>query len=226
MPYLVFDAADWARTGYATWMTGAGDMITVESSDLPPELPFGLDETPLLRESLAATAADRGGTLVECDVVTLAGLPAIRQVSKTPMPDRPGIAVTGAFTVPRATCTAVLKVQSMEERPSGVRETTLLQRHLEERPAGRRTAEHMRHWNTGALDPLPRGSLPRHPCDEPEWDLQFPRHPLSRVRGLMRELAGIVRPAPELVASLPFGAPSLETPPPDPGPRRPWYRRR
>lgn len=222
---LTFDTRGWQPVGERTWQNADGDLAAVHYHPVPPDLAAGLDRVADLIRGTASAAAAQGATLVELDVNTLAGLPAVRQLLKAPLPDRPGLTCVGAFTVPRADCSVVLRVQCQEQGLTGLREAVLFDRHLAARTAaGQPLEEALIHWNTGSLGspvPLPNGGLPPHPGDDAPWDAEFPDHPLSRARALLRRLSASVRLDPALAARPPFAPP----PPPAPAPARDRPRR-
>lgn len=98
-----------------TWANDDGDVLSVHFFELPPDLPAGLDDGPTLHHTLTHYTAQAGGGLIEASVKTLGGLPALRQILKLPLPGRPnGQAFIGSFTVPRAGCSTVVKIQAAE----------------------------------------------------------------------------------------------------------------
>lgn len=110
-----------------TWANDDGDVLSVHFFELPPDLPAGLDDGPTLRHTLTHYTAQAGGGLIEASVKTLGGLPALRQILKLPLPGRPnGQAFIGSFTVPRAGCSAVVKIQAAEHGMTGMREAVVL----------------------------------------------------------------------------------------------------
>lgn len=100
-----------------------------------------------------------------------------------------GLAFIGCYTFPFADCSYVLKVQCSEAGITGMRETVIfaaLNMPLEA-------------WQEDPYDPLHKGVFMRNRADSPEYDAQFPDHPLSKVRGYLAELAGQLEVAPTIM---------------------------
>ncbi|MFJ4986506.1 hypothetical protein ACIP9H_22215 [Streptomyces sp. NPDC088732] len=121
------DLPGYRQVAEHAWTDDHGDVISLHFFDLPPDIPAPLEEPDRLRQALARVTADAGGGLIQADVVRVAGLPALRQVLKVPLPDRPrGQAFLGSYTLPRAGCSAVAKVQAFEDGVTGMREAMVL----------------------------------------------------------------------------------------------------
>ncbi|MET9472698.1 hypothetical protein ACFYWN_25465 [Streptomyces sp. NPDC002917] len=180
-----------------TWANDDGDVLSVHFFELPPDLPAGLDDGPTLRHTLTHYTAQAGGGLIEASVKTLGGLPALRQILKLPLPGRPnGQAFIGSFTVPRAGCSAVVKIQAAEHGMTGMREAVVLAKVGVEQ-----------YFRPHPYAPDVQGGLPFHTADHERWDAEFPDHPLTRVRRTLGALAGAVGVVPDFAALPAFTGP-------------------
>ncbi|MFJ9623097.1 hypothetical protein [Streptomyces sp. NPDC101181] len=181
-----------------TWLNDFGDVLSLHHFDLPPDLPAALDDGPALRHRLTHITAQAGGGLVEAAVKRLGGLPALRQIVKLPLPGQPGgQAFLGSFTVPRAGCSTVVKIQAAERGMTGMREAVVLARLG---PA--------QYFRPHPYAPEVQGGLPFHAADHARWDAEFPDHPLTRVRGTLDTLVETVTVAPAFGALPPFTGPA------------------
>lgn len=169
------------------------DQITLWHDHGPPQLPAPLEDVARLRHALAVQAAE-AGCLIEAHVVQFGGLPAVYQVVKLPLPDRPaGQAFLASFTVPRANSCVRVKIQALESGMTGLREAVLVDQ------LG------FQNWvMPHPYAPEVHGRLPFHAGDDPRYDSQFTDHPLSRVRGLAHHVARTARIDPEFAALPPF----------------------
>ncbi|MEC3978287.1 hypothetical protein [Amycolatopsis sp. H20-H5] len=198
---IIPDTSGFRPEGDAVWADQAsGDLMSAHFFDLVPTLPAGLGDLPRLRYELAMETAEVGG-LVEAFVVTLDGVPALLQVVKVPLPDRPGQVVIASITVPKATSSAVLKLIAFEGPMTGARESLVVADTIQE---------------TGSIDafygphpyaPQSRPKLPWIRADDPALDPRFPDHPLSRARRWLRHTLATARLDPEFAALPPFGTP-------------------
>ncbi|MBO4208726.1 hypothetical protein [Micromonospora echinofusca] len=193
-PFQHFLLAGFQQVAADTWANDERIVVQAVFFDLVPDLPATLTEVPALQRGMAKLAATQGGALIEAGVTTIGGQPALRQVIKVKLPDRPqGQAFLGSFIVPKAACSAVLRVQAAEGGVSGQREAMVMSR------VG--PADYFRPHPYG---PDGEGGLPSHVADDPAYDPQFPQHPLTRVRQVMAQLAQQVALHPQFAALPPF----------------------
>lgn len=176
------------------WVNDDGDVLSLHFFGLPPDLPASLDDGPALRAALTRVTAGAGGGLIEASVKSLGALPALKQILKLPLPGQPsGQAFIGSFTVPRAMCSTVVKVQAPERGMTGMREAMVMAQ-----------VGHDKYFRPHPYAPDVQGGLPFHAADHAQWDAQFPDHPLTRVRRTLDALAAAVQVVPEFAALPPF----------------------
>lgn len=192
---LAFDTTGLQQHDPATWFSAAtGDQVSLNYFDLVPDLPAPLEDIAKLRHDLARITGEVG-CLVEAHVADFGGMPALFQVVKLPIPNQPtGQAFLGSFTVPRASCSAVLKIQAVEQGTTGVREAVLMAQ-----------LGHEGWFRPHPYAPDLQGRLPFHRGDDPRWDAQFPGHPLSRVRAWAHHAARTAQVDHRFAALPPFG---------------------
>ncbi|WP_112228313.1 hypothetical protein [Lentzea atacamensis] len=131
------------------------------------------------------------GYLIEAHVVQLAGTAADHQV---PLPNRPaGQAFLCSFTVPKATCSAVLQLIAVEGPVTGMREAVLAPEVGFERWV-------MPH----PYAPQLQGRLPFHAGGRPAVRQPVPRDPLSRARAWGHQVVRTGRLDPQFAALPPF----------------------
>jgi len=190
---LRFDTTGLEQVDHHTWWDPrTGDGIVLTPIGLPPDLPPFFDDLPRLRWQLAMDEAAYG-TLVEADLLYLDGMPALYQLKKLPLPNRPaGVGYIASFIVPRATCSIVLKIQAAEGEQTGIRESMV------------------------GAEIGPMNMVRQHPyapdlqwldSDDARWDPRFPDHPLTRVRAWARRIAPTIRLDPRIGALVPFPPP-------------------
>ncbi|MEU7344343.1 hypothetical protein ABZ778_10525 [Streptomyces bacillaris] len=185
-----------------TWLNDHGDVLSLHFFDLVPDLSAALDDGPALRHGLTRFTAEAGGGLVEASVKRLGGVPALRQILKLPLPGQPsGQAFIGSFTVPRATCSTVVKIQAAERGMTGMREAVVMARLGPEQ-----------YFRPHPYAPEVQGGLPFHEADHDRWDAGFPDHPLTRVRRTLEALAEAVTVDPGFAALPPFTGPATTAP--------------
>ncbi len=177
-----------------TWFCPrSGDQVSLTYIDLVPDLPAPLDDLQLLRHRLALETADVGA-LIEAHVVMIDSVPTLYQLLKLPIPGQDsGQAFIAAFTVPKATCSAVLRIQCAEGETTGLRESAVIAKVGPEafvRPH--------------PYAPVLEGRLPWHAGDDAQWDVQFPDHPLTRARAWANKTIATARIDPQFAQLPPF----------------------
>lgn len=206
---ISFDTAAFCQHDQTNWINPAtGDQVGREYFGQVPDLPAGLDELPRLRHDLAVRVGAEG-CLIEAHQVLLDSVPALLQIRKLPLPDRPGQVFLASFTVPKADSGAVLHIRCHEGAVTGAREAALL---AEIGPAN----WILRHPYAPELT----GRLPFHAGDDPRRDIRYPDHPLTRARGWAHHVVRTARVEPQFAALPPFTRRSAPTTPP-PAPAAP-----
>ncbi|GAB3464495.1 hypothetical protein GCM10027436_76740 [Actinophytocola sediminis] len=176
-----------------TWFDPrTGDQVSLTYIGMVPDLPAALDEVPLLRHRLAVETAEVGA-LIEAHVVSVDSVPTLFQLLKVPIPDQEtGQAFIAAFTVPKATCSVVLRIQCAEDGGrAGSREAAVFGQ------VGTDVRPH-------PYAPEVSGRLPWLVADDAQWDGQFPDHPLSRARAWAHRMIATARVDPEFARLPPF----------------------
>ncbi|MFE7098946.1 hypothetical protein [Streptomyces erythrochromogenes] len=198
------------------WTDERGLVLSVHFFDLVPDLPAPLDRPELLRPALARSVAAAGAGLIEASFGEVGSLPGVRQLVKVRRPDGHGQVFIGSWTVPRAACSAVVKVQAGEGAMTGLREAVVLDQVGPER-----------YFTPHPYGPDITGGLPHHVADAEEWDARFPDHPLTHVRTTLARITPTVV-LHEGFTSLPPFAPDTApgaSAPAGPPARRRWFRR-
>lgn len=194
-PFADFHLPGFHQVAPNAWINEERIVVQPFFFDLPPDLPAALTDLTALRRGLAGAAAAQGGTLIEADTQPLGGQPALRQVVKMRLPNQPhGQVFLGSYIVPKATCSAVLRIQAAEMDQAGFREAVVA----------------AQIGPTNFFRPHPYGpegeggGLPSHAADDPAYDAQFPQHPLTRVRQVLAQLTDLVTWQPDFAAAAPF----------------------
>lgn len=200
-PPGTFDTAGLEPVAPQTWRDGNGDVMQVVTIELVPDLPAPLHDLAGLRRGLAITYARGGGALVECEAIELDGVPAVRQILKIKFPDQPhGLVFTGVLLAPKASGAVILKAQCPEYGTTGMRESMVMAR---VGPQQFFTPSPF----APDLDLQGMGGLPSNVADRPEYDAQFPQHPLTRLRTLLTHIQATARISDAFRALPPFPGP-------------------
>lgn len=196
-PITGLDLTGFSALEPGVWTDGQGLLLSVHFFDLVPDLPASLGEPDRLRHGLARSAAGAGAGLIEAELGEVDSLPAVRQLVKAPQAQGHGQAFVGSWTIPRARCSAVVKVQAGEGRTTGLREALILN---EVGP--------MHYFTAHPYGADITGGLPSHAADDERWDARFPDHPLTRVRAALRRITPSLALHESFKALPPFAAPA------------------
>ncbi|KPI15469.1 hypothetical protein OV450_2607 [Actinobacteria bacterium OV450] len=206
-PITNMDFTGFTEREQGVWTDEQGLVLSVRFFPLVPDLPAPLHETDRLRHGLARSVARAGGGLIEAVTGEVDSVPAVRQLVKIRRPNTEhGLVFLASWTVPRASCSTVIKVQAAERGTTGMREALV----------GARVG-HENYFRPHPYGPDVQGGLPYHVADFEEWDAGFPDHPLTLVRGALRRIVPTVALEEGFKALPPFGPPAA--------PRRRWFRR-
>lgn len=165
------------------WHNQCGDEIGLHHSSVPPDIQ-PLTAVDQLRDHYRS-ATNSG--LLQLDVVELDTVPAIKLITKIRQQPRGGIYL-GSFIVPRRDFSYILQVGCPELGMTGVRESSVGSKLLEEGRTSIDEQGHMLGWASDPYDPSFLGELLRNLGDDEQYDAEFPDHPLSRLRRYLTEL--------------------------------------
>ncbi|GAA1499591.1 hypothetical protein GCM10009827_002230 [Dactylosporangium maewongense] len=175
------------------WQHEQGPVMTLHFFNLRPDLPAPLHDPAALFAGTARRTAAAGGGLIDAAVEPVDGVPALRQVVKIRHPQGHGLVFLGSYTIPRATCSTVLKLQAAESGTTGVREALVF---TKLGPDGMN--------KPSPFAPDATGGLPTLHADDEQYDAEFPHHPLTATRAMLRRLLPSIRLDERFKALPPF----------------------
>ncbi len=184
------------------WQNDQGDGLTLHFHAGPPDFAASLDDLDAVRAAVRAEAMQAGAGIVEVDVVSLDGVPAVRSIVKKPQQPS-GMTYEGALLIPRQPFSFVVKVLCRETGVTGMRDSAVFLR-----VASEDEAPQSRRWFQDPYDPLFEGLVLHNPADDAEWDERFPDHPLSRCRAHLRMLEDRITLKEDIKAAPAFAGPT------------------
>ena len=197
---ITFDASRYQfqgdRDGARVWFLPEGGGVGLYFFPRKPDLPMRATSVRQLRDSYAA---QMGGNLqvIECNVLPLDGVPSIWLIAKGLDEQKRAAVYLGSLTIPFRDFSFVIKIQCQEQGVTGMRETLLI-------------AEALRK-GTGHVEGdrfVPDGWA----FDDEEFDDEVPKHPLSRVRRELRQIASSVRIEAKVKQQRRFELPEMKRP--------------
>jgi hypothetical protein len=172
---LRFDTAGWTYRGerepgrMRVWETPDHDGVSRHFFNKAPDLPK-VKTVAEIRAFYIAQLGTSKAKAIQCEVSNVARCTAVWLLINAPQQPH-GMLYQGVLTLPFRDFSYVIKVPCPESGTTGIRETMLMERrmHAGEVP------------NMSGVGPIFPGWNP----DLPEYDADFPTHPLSRLRRLV-----------------------------------------
>ncbi|WP_423380285.1 hypothetical protein [Burkholderia sp. LMG 32019] len=182
----------------ALFHNATGDVLTINFFPAMPDIEAPIDDIDALRAFYRRTAAANGLALIETELAQLAALSAVRTLFKAPMNQTRGFAFIGSHTLPFTDRSYVIKVQSIEQGVTGLRETAVMV--LMGPPKIDEATGELAGWTQDPYDSGYRTEFMRNLADDQKFDSQFPDHPLSKVRRYLAEIETGIRIDPVIRA--------------------------
>jgi hypothetical protein len=168
--------------------------MAVQTIEPNAAMPFGQDE------SVIATIHEKGiddqsGLLAIKSVTSPKGVQFVYSLFKRLIPQERGGGIMYTLTIYIQGDNAAYQIQSMigEYGMTGMRDSVILSQMLSQgkvtmTPAGEGQQPKMRGWSSDPYDPSFTKGVPMNLSEGEEYDAQFPNHPLSVIRKLLREI--------------------------------------
>jgi len=159
--------------------------LSINYFSLEPDIPT-LKNIDQLRDFFRKALAAQGYGMVELDILQTFGISMVKGIFK--IPQRPfGMTYLASMTIPFENCSFVIKVQAMESGATGMRDTVISQKLLtnNEISIGPNGFEG---WFYDPYDENIKDGLRMNRSEEEQYDSQFPEHPLSRSREILRDV--------------------------------------
>jgi hypothetical protein len=124
---------------------------------------------------------EANGGLLAAELFKQQGFDVIKTIIKIPQQPR-GMAYIGSLTLPFSTCSFVLKVHAVEAGMTGLREAMVADKLL------RAGNFDMDNWDSDPYDKDLKTGVLMNLAEAENYDVDFPDHPLSRVKDLLNKI--------------------------------------
>jgi hypothetical protein len=175
------------------WKTAAGDMVTLHDLPKPPDYRAVPAELDRIRSKAREQATQYRGAIIEVELCVLDGVAAVREIMKVPQQPT-GMGYLGSLALPLAEGAYFLTAACPERGLTGMRDMAVLAQLMQSgelkfdeskgKPEG---------WMQDPYDPTIVGPPARNRSDDEIYDVLYPEHPLSRARGLLRQIVRSLR---------------------------------
>jgi len=175
---LHFDVAGWNLVNQApnarVWRNASNDKLTLNLSMVKPSPLTRPESLEMMRGMYGDSAQQRGGRLIQCDLLDLDGVLSHKVLFAFPQPEPgQGFLYVGSLSLHFPSFEYVIEASCDEQGITGMREMGVL---MKLRQEGKYRVE------KGEAGP-PKGF-----ADGEEYDPGFPDHPLSRCRRHLNEI--------------------------------------
>lgn len=161
-------------------------LIVLHFFDKEPDLPTAKDLDYLKKFYRNIAAASNGG-VIETDIINLHNIPCVKTIIKIPQQET-GMAYIASITIPFENCSYVVKIQADEIGITGMRDALILDR-LHKAGEVEIEEENIKNWFEDPYDPDFRQGTLMNQSELEKFDPEFPEHPLSVARSLIRSTA-------------------------------------
>lgn len=161
-------------------------LIVLHFFDKEPDLPTAKD-LDYLKKFYRNIAASSNGGVIETDIINLHNIPCVKNIIKIPQQET-GMAYIASITIPFENCSYVVKIQADEIGITGMRDALILDR-LHKAGEVEIEEENIKNWFEDPYDPDFRQGTLMNQSELEKYDPEFPEHPLSVARSLIRSTA-------------------------------------
>ncbi len=147
-----------------------------------------LSDIDSAREIIRRHCTSSGAGLISADVVLVDGFPSLRIIQKE-LQQPIGMTYLATLMVQCRGCFFNILIKSFEIENPGMREAIVLDRHWQREEKTDSDTGMPDGWFQDPYNPYAKDKVMRNPSDDETYDLEFPNHPLSRVRRYCHELA-------------------------------------
>lgn len=160
-------------------------LIVLHYFDKEPDLPTAKD-LDYLKKFYRNIADSSNGGIIETDIIHIHDIPCVKTIIKFPQQET-GMIYIASITIPFENCSYVVKIQANEIGITGMRDAVILNKMIE---AGevKIDGETMTHWFEDPYDPDCKQGTLMNKAELEKYDHEFPEHPLSIARSLIRSI--------------------------------------
>jgi hypothetical protein len=159
-------------------------LISLNFFDLQPDLPT-IKDLDFLRNFYRKNVISAKGGIVEVSFLEVHNTPSVKTILKIPQPES-GMTYIASVTIPFENCSFVVKIQAAEVDITGIRDSFILNKLLN---TGEITFDDngLKNWFEDPYDPSIKEGTPMNKSEQEQYDAEFPQHPLSIARALIKQ---------------------------------------
>ncbi len=170
-------------------------LIALHFFDKEPDLPTVKDIDYLKKFYRNIAASSNGGT-IETDIIRIHDIPSVKTIIKIPQQET-GMTYVASITIPFENCSYVIRIQANEVGMTGLRDAIVAGRLIGDGEV-EIDGENMNNWFQDPYDPDFKQGTPMNKSEWEKYDPEFPEHPLSIARSMIRSIAEDIVFKPEI----------------------------
>ena len=174
------------EAGLLQWVSpDNASILSSTFSDVRPDI-SGVEDIQALFERKRRDLSVYSGGIIRLEVIAINNIPAIEEIVK--FPRKPfGVYYIGSLVIPFRDCCFTIRIQSVESGMTGLRDSKILNVSM---ASGQvvATENGLRGWMKDPYDDTVKDGLLMNLSESEEYDLQFPSHPLSKVRDKLKTI--------------------------------------
>lgn len=179
------------------WLTKNNDYVCFYYTDKPTYSTDDMLTIDNIRKYYRKVAAQHNGGIVEVEDIKLDSCQAIRAITKKPQNSvGGGMTYNGYILFPFQNLNYILEIQCREEGITGVRDTAIFAKKMINKKGDIEIADDQdafEGWTQDPYDPAIKTKIMRNLSDDEIYDKDFPEHPLSRLRSIMKQFQETVK---------------------------------
>ncbi|XZF13196.1 hypothetical protein ACTHGU_15520 [Chitinophagaceae bacterium MMS25-I14] len=175
--------------------------VSVNFIELTPNIPT-IKNITALRDFYRKIVNESGGGIIEIEILQVGGILVIKSIIK--LPQKPsGMTYIASLTMPFRDCSFVLKVQCAEVGITGIRDAVIVDRSIAEGTLDM-TGNGIAGWFEDPYDKACTEGFLMNKSEQEIYDKEFPDHPLTRARKIIRQIESSFKLKPEIKKLTPF----------------------
>lgn len=182
------------------WKNDFGDILKLAFIPNPPDFPDTVTNLSDLRDFYRHVITKEHGAIVEINKEYYGDILLIKTLFKIPQ-ESTGFTYLGSFTLPMEDFCFIMTVECHEYGTTGIRESVVL---LISEKLGVVPKKTLDNWFSDPYDPDFENGVLRNLSDDEKYDNDFPNHPLTRTRQILKEVLNKILLKEEIAISEPF----------------------
>jgi len=161
--------------------------LSLNYFECAPDIPCDLKDIKALRDFYRELVIAKGGGIIQIEVIQVQEKEIVEAILKIPTPSG-GKVYFGSYTIPYRDFSYVLKIEAHEDTMAGERDRRIFEQMLNEGKVILSDQNEILGWMEDPYDKTVQEGICKTFAENEQFDAEFPDHPLSRLRSLMKRI--------------------------------------